>query len=145
MKNLFLSSALIVILIVAFVSLPNEVGLWGADGKLETSKGKAGKNLQILTIDSVVDLQNEMKVITKSLGTDCKFCHELKDFAADVPKLHKDIARQMLTMVNEINEKYFKETKIKITCFTCHRGHKEPVMTVEEWDKILQEEKDVQK
>ncbi len=145
MKNIFLSSALIAILLIAFVSLPKGIGLWGADEKLETSKGKAGKNLQIMAIDSVVDLQNEMKTITKSLGVDCKFCHELKDFAQDVPKLHKDKARQMLTMVNEINDKYFKDSKIKITCFTCHWGHKEPVMTVEEWDKILQKEKDAQK
>lgn len=112
--------------------------LWGQEEPpITVSKGKAGRNLQVLEIDSAIDLQDQMKVIMKSLGADCKFCHILTDFSADVKELHKDKARDMMKMVNEINEKFFQESEIQITCFTCHRGQKKPAMRFEDLNPPL--------
>lgn len=112
--------------------------------KLFTSKGKSGKNLQIMAIDSITDLQNTMKTITKSLGADCKFCHILTDFSKDEKTLKKDMARKMLTMTDEINGKYFKEMNLKIACVTCHHGRKEPILSLEDWEKMKSGETAVQ-
>ena len=143
MRNVLIYSSLVLTLAAALTLFTNAGVLWGQEEETTvTSKGKAGRNLQVLAIDSIVNLQNEMKVLTKSLGVDCKFCHELKDFTKDLETLHKDKAREMMKMVDEINVKFFKNSKIKITCFTCHRGHKEPVMTAEEWAKIMEMEKE---
>lgn len=106
---------------------------------LFTSKGKAGKNLQVMAINSIADLQTTMKTITKSLGADCKFCHILLDFSKDEKTLKKDMARKMLVMMDEINTKYFKEMKLNIACITCHQGRKEPILSLADWEKMKAE------
>ncbi|HTE25452.1 c-type cytochrome [Flavitalea sp.] len=94
------------------------------------------KNLKVLNKNITNDeLEIVMKEFKTALGVKCGFCHaESKtdpkklDFASDENK-HKDIARGMMRMSMKINKKYFKENKdtiASITCFTCHRGDKEP-------------------
>lgn len=98
------------------------------------------KNLKILPKNTTKDqMDSVMKHFTASLGVKCNFCHirledEQKnwDFASDKNK-HKNIAREMMQMTNKVNKKFFEiknpgalETKLEVTCFTCHQGHKEP-------------------
>jgi cytochrome c553 len=54
----------------------------------------------------------------------CNFCHEM-DRSSDA-KPEKVMARMMLGMVKEINDA-FKDGKVHVTCFTCHRGSTEPL------------------
>ena len=88
------------------------------------------KNLQILPKNITKDqLKALMKQQSKDLGVECDFCHEVPDMASDKNK-NKEIARQMLKMTFEINDKWLKgmkdADKHKVTCGTCHRGKDEP-------------------
>ncbi len=97
------------------------------------------KNLKVLPKDiSSHDLDSLMHMYTIDLGVGCDFCHAKDknkpddlDFVSD--ELHaKEEAREMITMTLEINKTYFKydptkKRRPKITCYTCHNGHKEPV------------------
>jgi len=91
-------------------------------------------NLKVLPKDiQKAELMDRMKSMSRSLGVRCWFCHKGKegeplstyDFASDENK-HKDMARTMMRMTGEINAKYLKDFKDKITCNTCHQGKKEP-------------------
>jgi hypothetical protein len=101
------------------------------------------KNLQVLPKDmpprAVVQT---MRSFAQGLGVRCQHCHVFKgtnaddlssyDFAND-EKEEKKIARVMLKMVMSNNET-LKDVgdpapagELKVTCYTCHRGEKEPV------------------
>lgn len=95
------------------------------------------KNLKVLPKDiSHEELENVMRGFKNALGVKCGFCHDPRkddpkklDFAGDENK-HKAIARDMMRMTARINKKYFKESgneALKVTCYTCHHGNKEPV------------------
>jgi hypothetical protein len=96
------------------------------------------KNLKVLPKDiSRADLLSTMKFFSQSLGVRCTNCHvgeegkplSTFDFASDAKK-DKQTARKMLAMVHRINEQDFGVTdfsKVKVTCFTCHRGAKKPL------------------
>jgi hypothetical protein len=98
------------------------------------------KNLKILPKNiSKEQMDSVMHHFASALGQKCNFCHvrneESKqwDFAADDNK-HKLIAREMMKMTNAVNKKYFEEagdpkkleTKLMVTCYTCHAGKVEP-------------------
>ena len=91
------------------------------------------KNLQVLEFESVRDLKKYMKKIQKDLGVKCKFCHDINDKSIDTP--HKKIAREMMRMQMDLNKSFFALLGdslhmhgeiTKISCWTCHRGSKEP-------------------
>ena len=91
------------------------------------------KNLQVLEFESVRDLKKYMKKIQKDLGVKCKFCHDINDKSIDTP--HKKIAREMMKMQLDLNKRFFTqigdsllkhENTLQISCWTCHRGSKEP-------------------
>ena len=100
------------------------------------------KNLKVLPQDIAgPQLLGTMKIFSQSLGVRCTFCHvgeEGKplssfDFASDA-KQEKQMARKMLAMVHRINREDFGVTdfsKVKVTCFTCHRGSKHPLTAPE--------------
>lgn len=95
-------------------------------------------NLQILpkdiSHDSLMDIMHEY---THSLNVHCNFCHAKSatdpdelDFASDANG-KKKVARYMMKMTAEINEKYFAEANynsrtLMVSCYTCHHGNKEP-------------------
>jgi ankyrin repeat protein len=79
------------------------------------------KNLKVLADAS--DVRPTMAQFTSGLGVQCAFCHVQDRSSDENPK--KQIARMMLTMVNEINAK-FPDHKAHISCYTCHRGENEP-------------------
>jgi hypothetical protein len=86
-------------------------------------------------------LVDEMRGFTNALGVRCQYCHvgeegrPLSEF--DFPKDEKrpkEVARVMLRMVNEINEKQLADIPererpwVRVTCVTCHRGLTKPRM-----------------
>ncbi|TCJ12515.1 c-type cytochrome [Flaviaesturariibacter flavus] len=98
------------------------------------------KNLRILPKNiSKEQMDSVMHHFSAALGQKCNFCHvrvdstRTWDFASDGNK-HKLIAREMLKMTNDVNKKYFGfagnpkhlDTKLTVTCFTCHNGKVEP-------------------
>tara|TARA_B100000315_G_scaffold37940_1_gene32575 strand:- start:72 stop:431 length:360 start_codon:yes stop_codon:yes gene_type:complete len=91
------------------------------------------KNLQVLDFESERDLKKYMKTIGKDLGVKCTFCHDLNDKSIDTD--HKLIAREMMKMQMDLNKHVFaqigdsllkRENTLQISCWTCHRGSKEP-------------------
>ena len=96
------------------------------------------KNLKIFPADVTREqLLSNMKFFSQSLGVRCTFCHvgeegkplSTFDFASDA-KPKKLVARKMLAMAHRINSEDFSVTdssKLKVTCFTCHRGSTHPL------------------
>ncbi len=97
-------------------------------------------NLQVLPKDiSSPDLIAAMRSYSKALGVECEFCHSedpqthRPNFASDA-KEDKGIARIMISMTQEINQKYLSTVKDPdatpadktVTCGTCHRGNTMP-------------------
>ena len=82
-----------------------------------------------------------MRAFSAALGTNCGHCHvwtgpglPTNDYAADT-KPAKDVARVMMTMTTEANEKIAAGIKSKpaseltrVQCMTCHRGAAIPVL-----------------
>ena len=88
--------------------------------------GRGPKNLKVLKPDT--NIRATMMGFTQALGVKCDHCHvamgQPGGFASDEnPK--KDIARHMITMVQEINAK-FPDGKEHVACYTCHRGEVTP-------------------
>ena len=99
-------------------------------------------NLKILPKDiNKEQMDSVMHHYTASLNVKCNFCHTFNqekkemDWASDANK-HKLVARQMMTMTNDLNKKYFDQTgssimlssQLAVTCYTCHNGAKEPAI-----------------
>ena len=88
------------------------------------------KNLQVLPKTTTKDdIKAIMRAQSKALGVECDFCHDVPDMASD--KLEtKKIARQMMKMTMEINDKWIKgmkdADKHPVTCGTCHQGKDQP-------------------
>lgn len=87
--------------------------------------GEQFKNVQILKDVPTGQFLASMRAFTVALGTDCNFCHVQGDRASD-DKGEKLMARKMITMTHEINEKNFAG-KMEVHCYTCHKGSEHPV------------------
>ena len=87
----------------------------------------------------VIQVVGAMRNITAALGVPCPFCHvgeegtplEQFDFPSD-EKRPKQIARQMMRMVQNINERpdtlpERTQPGLEVTCMTCHRGVTRPL------------------
>jgi cytochrome c553 len=98
------------------------------------------KNLKILPKNiTKQQMDSVMHHFSLSLGVRCNFCHmrndstKTWDFASDENK-HKLVARDMMRMMDKINDKYFDmtsgkkdlDTKLMVTCYTCHHGATDP-------------------
>lgn len=98
------------------------------------------KNLKVLPKNiTKQQMDSVMHHFSNSLGVRCNFCHmrndstKAWDFASDENK-HKLAAREMMKMMDKINDKYFDvtagkrdiTTQLMVTCYTCHRGSTEP-------------------
>ncbi len=82
------------------------------------------KNLKVLKIQPQ-ELMGIMRGYTVALGVRCDFCHVKGDFASDDnPK--KDVARKMIAMAEQVNTT-LGDSKVHVTCYTCHRGAEEPL------------------
>ncbi len=81
-------------------------------------------NLKVLKVTTGQEVGQIMRTFTVGLGVQCVYCHVQGNFASDEnPK--KDIARHMITMTQVINGN-FSEGKLRVSCYTCHRGEPEP-------------------
>ncbi len=109
--------------------------------------GKAGMNLQVLPIDDAKTLYVEMRDFTESLGVQCTYCHVIgtQQYGfADDSKKEKQIAREMIRLRDRVNQQLQEigqKQKIvfspqPVTCFTCHRGAKYPLRSVQEAEEL---------
>ena len=80
------------------------------------------KNLKVLTPEN---LMPNMRLAVAGLGVMCNDCHVATDRSSDEKEM-KVMARMMFSMVNDLNAK-FPDGKAHVTCYTCHRGQKEPL------------------
>ncbi len=104
-------------------------------------------NLKVLPKNiSGDELHTIMRGYAMALGVRCGFCHVSEqvegqpkprfDFASD-NKSEKKIARNMIKMVQGINENYIGKmiggdhTFEQINCVTCHMGRKTPIISVD--------------
>jgi hypothetical protein len=106
-------------------------GKWPPDSLLNTQVIPKGT--------PVTQVIGMMRNFAGGLGVRCQFCHvgeegmplERFDFASD-EKRTKQVARQMMHMVQEINRRVDTiparpASGVQVTCATCHRGISRPV------------------
>ena len=111
--------ATLVFVLVPLCAQPPEGAKKGGGGAPQPPK-----NLKVLKVEGPA-LIAVMRSYTTGLGVRCDHCHAGRDFASDEnPK--KNVARMMISMVDEINAKFPGEAKARVTCYTCHRGEVEP-------------------
>src|SRR5262245_15849452 len=87
---------------------------------------QAFKNVTVLKGIPVDEFMNTMGFISAATNYNCIDCHveprkegDWSVYAQDTPR--KETARQMIQMVQTINQTNFKGVRV-ITCYTCHRG-----------------------
>ena len=81
-------------------------------------------NLKVLKVTSGAEVGQIMRTFTAGLGVQCIYCHVQGNFASDEnPK--KATARTMISMMQKINAG-FGDSKMHVSCYTCHRGEAEP-------------------
>jgi len=81
-------------------------------------------NLKVLKVTTGPEVGQIMRTFTAGLGVQCSYCHVQGNFPSDEnPK--KEVARQMIRMTQVINSN-FPDGKMRVTCYTCHRGEAEP-------------------
>jgi hypothetical protein len=88
------------------------------------------KNIKTLKGVPAGRFLDAMEGFSHALGTNCKKCHDTENFASD-DKKEKNIARDMVRMTQDINEKYIKpmpgmDSGSHVGCFTCHHGQSNP-------------------
>jgi photosynthetic reaction center cytochrome c subunit len=90
---------------------------------------QAFKNIQTLKGIPVDTFLDAMGMFANAMGNDCTFCHspqaalDRAGFAVQTPRMAR--ARQMIAMMNTINNNFFKGER-RVTCFTCHGGNQSP-------------------
>ena len=90
------------------------------------------QNVTALRGISVDEFMGTMGVFSAALGFSCEDCHTASsnnwaNYAQDTSP-RKQMARQMVRMMAEINERNFGGQQV-VTCFTCHRGGNRPKVT----------------
>ncbi len=85
------------------------------------------KNIQVLKGVPSVQLIPAMQFMASALGVECTFCHVESHFEED-DKKPKETARQMMRMTNTLNKESFEGHR-EVTCYSCHRGLRNPVGT----------------
>ncbi len=141
MKNKSIKS---IVYFVGFFALIAGIGIFYSfttTGTVTSYKGGdegKWKNLKVLPQDISEDsLYGLMHEYERALGVDCSYCHKprkdgrISDFASD-ELIQKKIARGMMKMTDDLNEKYFdphrdpKEGLVAVRCVMCHRGTPNP-------------------
>jgi photosynthetic reaction center cytochrome c subunit len=85
------------------------------------------KNIRLLKGVPSEQLIPSMEFISSSLGVECTFCHVEGHFEKD-DKKPKRTARDMMQMMLALNKNSF-EGRREVTCYSCHRGARNPVDT----------------
>lgn len=128
-----LRCGLLALLVASCLTLPAAAQRWEWPENPE--------NLKVLPEDIAPEqLRAVMTGFTGALGVRCHHCHVGEegqpftewDFASD-EKPEKDIARDMMRMVSDINGEYLAdiedlpEDPVQVRCVTCHRGVPRPM------------------
>jgi len=96
-------------------------------GTSQTRAEDVFKNIRLLKGVPADQLIPSMEFISSSLGVGCTFCHIEGHFEKD-DKKPKQTARDMMQMMFAINRDSF-EGQREVTCYSCHRGARNPVGT----------------
>lgn len=102
----------------------------GQDASLNGSSKRAEdvfKNIQILKGAPADQMIPAMEFISSSLGVECSFCHVESHFEKD-DKKPKQTARGMMKMMFALNKNNF-DGQLEVTCYSCHRGARNPDST----------------
>lgn len=81
-------------------------------------------NLKVLKATTGAEIGQIMRTFTAGLGVQCNYCHVEGDFASD-DNVNKEVARRMIKLTQKINQE-FPDQKMRVSCYTCHRGETEP-------------------
>src|SRR5215471_11363008 len=102
-----------------------------ATGQQRSAEGKTAeqvyKNIKVLNGIPADQVTPTMRLIARSLGVTCEFCHDAMDRSKDGLE-PKETARKMMKMVRDINSSSFGG-RAEVTCNTCHNGHNDPANT----------------
>jgi photosynthetic reaction center cytochrome c subunit len=123
-SGMALSLCLVFFGVKAQSSLQQSPAPSGAPPKLAEEQFKNIQTLKGIAADQVVP---SMQFIAASLGVECEYCHVHGAMEKD-DKKPKVTARKMIAMMMAINKDNFEGHR-EVTCFSCHRGTKEPVAT----------------
>jgi len=66
-----------------------------------------------------------MQVMSEALGVECEHCHSESGDRDAEGNPNKDIARDMIRMVRDLNRRSFGGRSV-VGCYTCHRGSPRP-------------------
>jgi hypothetical protein len=82
-------------------------------------------NLKVLKVSTGAEVGQIMRTFTAGLGVQCVYCHVAGNFASDEnPK--KEIARHMIKITMQVNANFPESGRMRVSCYTCHRGEAEP-------------------
>ena len=121
-------ASLVLVVAVVMLLVPHRVVAQGRGGGGGGGGGAEQPlvNVQVLKNMTRPQIVAQMQMINVQLGVACTFCHVQKDGRNDFPaedKQHKAIAREMMKMVQTINEQNgMAVVSRKVECWTCHRG-----------------------
>ena len=96
----------------------------GTEGK---TAEQVYKNIKVLNGLPANQVTPSMRLIARSLGVTCEFCHDAMDRSKDRLET-KETARKMIKMVRDINANAFGGRQ-EVACNTCHNGHNDPANT----------------
>ena len=100
-------------------------------GQEDKPASEVFKNLQMFKELKAGQIPGIMETWSHSLGTMCGHCHTVDQWAKE-DKPEKQIARDMLSMLSNINQKELANIKNldsknpEISCWTCHVGRIKP-------------------
>jgi hypothetical protein len=83
------------------------------------------KNVQLFRGKPAVRLLPAMVALNGLLGVECTHCHVPLDWDKD-DKAEKKTALKMFDMIEYLNKDHFGGEN-RISCWTCHRGHPQPL------------------
>jgi hypothetical protein len=111
------SAAVFVLVLVPLIAQEKQ------DGQ-KKQPAPAPSNLKVLKVTSAADVSQIMRTFTAGLGVQCTYCHVAGNYASDEnPK--KEIARHMISVTQKLNVE-LGDGKLRVSCYTCHRGEAEP-------------------
>jgi hypothetical protein len=106
---------------------------WGPRG--ENPAAQLFKNVKLLGDLTGNRFMAGMQSMRANLGQKCLLCHAVPDDFPSDARPAKVRARAMIRMNRDINHKTFAG-KVRVTCWTCHRGEAKPVQD-QTWSKDL--------
>ena len=123
-------ASMVLVVAVVMLFVPTHIVAQGRGGGGGGGGGQGAEqplvNVQVLKNMTRPQIVAQMQAFNVQLGVACTFCHVQKDGRNDFPaedKQHKQIAREMLRMVEAINgQAGMAVVSRRVECWTCHRG-----------------------